>query len=87
MIAISESVYWRSRSREDDALLRLGRQLLDLLLPELGVHQQLDDLRVPPEAAAVGVIGRQEDPPGIVDEQQQLQSDRPLHGVDQVASL
>ena len=33
------------------------------------------------------MIGGQEDPPGVVDEQQQFQADRPLHGVDEVASL
>ena len=33
------------------------------------------------------MVGGQEDAPGIVDEQQQLQADGPLHGVDQVLLL
>ena len=33
------------------------------------------------------MIGRQEDTPRVVDQQQQFQADGPLHGVDQVASL
>ena len=73
--------------RQDDALQRLGRQLLELLAAEVGVHQQLDDLRVAPEGGAVGMVGGQVDAPGIVDEQQQLQPDGPLHGVDQVLFL
>ena len=64
-----------------------GWSFFDLLLPVVGVHQQLDDLRVAPEAPAVGMVRGQEDPPGIVDEQEQLESHRPLHGVDEVALL
>ena len=73
--------------REDDALQRLGRQLLELLAAEIRVHQQLDDFRVTPEGGAVGVVGGEVDAPGIVDEQQQLQPHGPLHGVDQVLLL
>ena len=70
--------------RQHNPLLRHRRKLLDLLLPEVHVHQELHDLRVPPEAAAIGMVGRQKHPPRIVDEQQQLEPDRPLHGVDDV---
>ena len=84
-MAISDSVYCRSMSRENDAVARLGRQLRDLLLAELDVHQQAHDLRIAPEAAAVGMIGRQKHLPRVLDEQQQLQPDGPLHGVDQIA--
>ena len=61
--------------------------MLDLLAAEVGVHQQLDDLRIAPERGPVGMVGRQEDPPRVVDEQQQFQADGPLHGVDEVLSL
>ena len=73
--------------REHDALLRFLGQLLHLRLAELGVHQHVDDLRIPPEAAAVGVIGREEDPPRIVDQQEELEPDRPLHGVHEIPIL
>ena len=33
------------------------------------------------------MIGRQKDSPRIVDQQQQFQPDRPLHGIDQVLLL
>ena len=70
--------------RQDDPLQRLGRQRLQLLPAELGVHQELNDLRVAPERGPVGMVGREVDAPGIVDEQQQFQPDGPLHGVDEV---
>ena len=85
IVAISYSVYSRSisgsviRSRDNRA------EFLHAFLAEIGTHQQLDDLRIPPEAGAVGMVGRQEDPPRIIDQQQQFQTDRPLHGVDQIA--
>ena len=88
MMAISESVYCAVEVGQDDALQRLRpAACCTSLLAEVGVHQQLDDLRVAPEAAAVGMVGGQEDAPRVVDEQQQLQPDRPLHGVDEVLSL
>ena len=36
------------------------------------------------ERAAVGVVGAQRDPPGVVHAQEPLQADRPLQGVDEV---
>ena len=42
---------------------------------------------IAPEGRAVGVVGGEVDPPGVVDEQQQLQPDGPLHGVDEVLLL
>src|SRR4030095_10642812 len=64
---------------------RVRRELLKLFLPELLVHQQADDLWIPPEAPAVRVIGRQIYPPRILDEQQKLEPDGPLNGVDCMA--
>ena len=69
---------------EIDALLRFGRKLAHLPLAELDVHQQPQDLRIPPEAAAVRMVGGQVHAPRIVDEQQQLEPDRPLHGVHEL---
>ena len=46
----------------------------------------MDDLRITPETCTVGMIRRQEDAPRVVDQQQQLQSHRPLHCVHHVAS-
>src|SRR6188768_1233259 len=70
---------------EDDARSRIIRQFLDLFLPEFLVHQQPDDLGIAPEAPAVRVIGRQIYPPWILDEQQQLEPDGPLNGIDCMA--
>ena len=86
MIAISERVL-AIEVGEDGALQRLRGKRLELLLAEFNVHQQPDDLRIPPEAGAVGVIRGQEHSPGIVDEQEQFQSDGPLHGIHQLARL
>ena len=46
---------------------------LESLLAIGAVHEELDDLGVSEEGAAVGVVGRQEHLPGAVDQQQQLQ--------------
>ena len=83
-MAMSEKRVLAIEVGQIDALLRFGRQLAHLTLAELDVHQQPDDLRIAPEAAAVRMVGRQVDPPRIVDEQQQLEPDRPLDGVDEV---
>ena len=40
-------------------------------------------MRIPVERSAVGMIGGEEDAPGIVDQQEQLQADRPLQRVDE----
>ena len=81
---MSENVYSRSSSASVMRFCAPRPAACDLLLAELGVHQQPDDLRVAPEAAAVRMVGRQVDAPGIGDEQHQLEPDRPLHGVDEV---
>ena len=83
-MATSESVYSRSRSASVMRFCASAGSFAHFLLPELDVHQQPQDLRISPEAAAVGMVGGQVDAPRVVDEQQQLEPDRPLDGVDQV---
>ena len=56
-----------------------------LVLAEGTVHQQADQLRVGQERAAVGVVGGQHHLPGIAAQQEQLEPDSPLQGVDVVA--
>ena len=66
----------RRRTRSGRRFERVGAQA--------PVHQQGDDLRVGQERAAVGVVGAQRDPPGVVDAEEPFQADRPLQGVDEV---
>src|SRR5262249_29576634 len=59
----------------------------DALASQIGVHEEMDDLRISPKTRAVGVVRSQEDSPRIVDEQKELQADRPLYGIDEVTAL
>ena len=86
MIAISSSVYSRSRSSpQHGAPHRLLVHPPDLLVAELAVHQQADQARIAQERAAVGVVGREHEPPRVAAEQEQLQADPPLQRVHVVA--
>ena len=49
------------------------------------VHQQADQLRIHREGRAIRMVGGEEDAPGILDQQEQLQPDRPLQRVDEIA--
>ena len=61
---------------------RVGVDFRQLRQPVIAVHQQPDQLRIEAEGGAVGMVGGQEHPPGIVQQQEQLQPDRPLQRVD-----
>ncbi len=41
-------------------------------------------MRVSGKRGPIGVVGSQEDTPGIVHQQKQLQSDTPLQGIDEI---
>ena len=51
--------------RQGDLAFDRVRQFLDALLANIRTHQQLDDLRIPPETAAVRMIGREKHLPRI----------------------
>ena len=82
MIAISSSVYSRSRSSSSTVrwIARLVRPA-QLLVAELAVHQQADQPRVAEERAAVRVVGREHEPPRVAAQQEQLEPDAPLQRV------
>ena len=44
----------------------------------------MNDFGIAPERSTIGMIRCQVDAPRIIDQKQQLQSNRPLHGVDQI---
>ena len=83
MIAISLSVYSRSRSASVQRSVTCGGALLEHVAAVGAVHQQANDVRVGEERAAVGVVGAHDDAPRIFDQQIPLQADRPLQGVDE----
>ena len=70
---------------QDGALHRPAVHAPDLLVAEVAVHQQADQARVAEERTAVGVIGRQHEPPRVAAEQEQLEADPPLQRVHVVA--
>ena len=69
MMAISSSVYSRFKLGQHDAAERGFRQRLDALAAEVCVHQQVDNLGIAPETGTVRMIGREENAPGIGDQQ------------------
>ena len=58
-----------------------------LFRAKVSVHQQADDLWVRQKAATVRMIGAHYYLPWIVNQQVPLESDRPLHGVDEILVL
>ena len=87
MMAISDSVYSRSRSASTLCSRTLAGTVLSMSCAVGPVHEQPDDLRVGQERAAVGVVGAHHDSPGILDQQVPFQPDRPLPGVDHARVL
>ncbi len=53
-----------------DPFHRLVRQLLQAFLPEIGIHQQVNDLRVAPEAGSIRMVRGQVDPPRVVNQKE-----------------
>ena len=47
-------------------------------------HDQRENLWIGRKRRAIWVIGREENPPWIVDSQEQFQSTGPLHGIDEI---
>ena len=68
---------------EHRALQHTRMDALQHFLAVGAVHQQLHDLGIGQERAAVGVVGAHGDAPRVLDEQIPLQPDRPLQGVDE----
>ena len=63
--------------REQGSPARPRVQALEHLPPVVAVHEQPDDLRVAGEGTRVRMVGAQEDPPRIVDEQEELHAGEP----------
>ena len=83
MMAISLSVYSRSRSASVERSATLRWTLLEHVPAVRAVHQQANDLRVGQKRAAVRMIGAHHHAPRIVDQQIPFQPDRPLQRVDE----
>ena len=49
-----------------------------LLVAKLAIHEQTDDSRIGEEGAAVGMVGGQHDPPGVLDDQVPFEANGPL---------
>ena len=80
---LGEAVFPRQFAQPGPTPDALGEGLQDVGT-EPAVHQQGDDPGVRQERAAVGVVGAQGDPPGVIDPEEPFQADRPLQPVDEV---
>ncbi len=69
----------------EDAELSRGRMDAgEARVAEIAFHQQPHELRITREGSAIRVIGGQEDPPGVLDEEKEFETDCPLQRVDEV---
>ena len=57
------------------------------LRAQFRAHQQREEFRIGGEGTAIRMVGREEDLLGILDEQEELQTRRPLDGVVVVRNL
>ena len=63
-------------------IVRLKNDYKDVMAKlEVAVHEQADQPRVAEERAAVRVIGREDEPPRVTAQQEQLEPDPPLERV------
>jgi hypothetical protein len=57
---------------------RIGLDRRQHVVAKAAIGEQFDQMRIAGERPAIGMIGGEEHPPGILHQQEQLESDRPL---------
>ncbi len=78
-----ERVFAGERFQQARLRLRVRADLRQRLVAEALVHEQPDEMRIEEERRAVRMVGGEEDAPGILEQEEGLEPDHPLHRVDE----
>src|SRR6185369_16374939 len=78
-----ERVFARERFEQRALRLRVRVDLLQHVVAEALVHEQPYEMRVEEKRGAVRMVGGEKDAPRIVEQQECLEPDHPLHGIDE----